>query len=148
MVDIGGGSTELVTGTGAKTTQLMSLSMGCVTWLERYFSDRSLTEENFAQAQQAAKAILAPVAEKLIQQGWQVCVGASGTVQALQEIMIAQGMDELITLPKLERLKQKAIECGKLEELEIEGLTFERALVFPSGLAILIAILKLCILKI
>ena len=59
--------------------------MGCVTWLERYFSDRSLTEENFAQAQQAAKAILAPVAEKLIQQGWQVCVGASGTVQALQD---------------------------------------------------------------
>ena len=50
------------------------------------------------------------MAEKLIQQGWQVCVGASGTVQTLQEIMIAQGMDELITLPKLERLKQKAIE--------------------------------------
>ncbi len=28
------------------------------------------------------------------------------------------------------------------EELEIEGLTFERALVFPSGLAILIAIFE------
>ncbi|VTP80428.1 guanosine pentaphosphate phosphohydrolase [Proteus vulgaris] len=94
------------------------------------------------KAQDAAKAILAPVAEKLIEQGWQVCVGASGTVQALQEIMIAQGMDELITLPKLERLKHKAIECGKLEELEIDGLTFERALVFPSGLAILIAIFE------
>ncbi|MDM3773684.1 Ppx/GppA phosphatase family protein, partial [Proteus mirabilis] len=66
-------------------------------------------------------------------------VGASGTVHALHEIMIAQGMAELITLPKLERLKKKAIECGKLEELEIEGHTFERALVLPSGLAILIA---------
>lgn len=142
VVDIGGGSTELVTGTGAKTTQLMSLGMGCVTWLERYFTDRSLTQENFTKAQDAAKAILKPVANKLIEQGWQVCVGASGTVQALQEIMIAQGMDELITLPKLERLKQKAIECGKLEELEIDGLTFERALVFPSGLAILIAIFE------
>ncbi|MFM2510207.1 guanosine-5'-triphosphate,3'-diphosphate pyrophosphatase, partial [Escherichia coli] len=32
------------------------------------------------------------------------------------------------------------IQCGRLEELEIEGLTLERALVFPSGLAILIAI--------
>ncbi|VFS68460.1 Guanosine-5'-triphosphate,3'-diphosphate pyrophosphatase [Kluyvera cryocrescens] len=30
--------------------------------------------------------------------------------------------------------------AGRLEELEIEGLTLERALVFPSGLAILIAI--------
>lgn len=37
--------------------------------------------------------------------------------------------------------KQRAIHCGRLEELEIDGLTLERALVFPSGLAILIAIL-------
>ncbi|WP_438811309.1 Ppx/GppA phosphatase family protein, partial [Salmonella enterica] len=40
VVDIGGDSTELVTGTGAQTTSLFSLSMGCVTGLERYFSDR------------------------------------------------------------------------------------------------------------
>lgn len=53
---------------------------------------------------------------------------------------MAQGMDERITLAKLEQLKQRAIQCGRLEELEIEGLTLERALVFPSGLAILIAI--------
>ena len=31
VVDIGGASTELVTGTGAQTTSLFSLSMGCVT---------------------------------------------------------------------------------------------------------------------
>jgi exopolyphosphatase/guanosine-5'-triphosphate,3'-diphosphate pyrophosphatase len=31
-----------VTGTGAQTTSLFSLSMGCVTWLERYFTDRNL----------------------------------------------------------------------------------------------------------
>lgn len=53
---------------------------------------------------------------------------------------MAQGMDEQITLAKLQQLKQRAIQCGRLEELEIEGLTLERALVFPSGLAILIAI--------
>lgn len=53
---------------------------------------------------------------------------------------MAQGMDERITLAKLQQLKQRAIQCGRLEELEIEGLTLERALVFPSGLAILIAI--------
>lgn len=54
---------------------------------------------------------------------------------------MAQGMDERITLEKLQQLKQRAIHCGRLEELEIDGLTLERALVFPSGLAILIAIL-------
>ena len=142
VVDIGGGSTELVTGTGAKAQLLYSLEMGCVTWLERYFSDRTLTEENFAQAEAAAQHVIAPIADALKNHGWKICVGASGTVQAIQEIMIAQGMDELITLSKLQQLKHKAIQCHKLEELEIEGLTFERALVFPSGLSILIAIFK------
>jgi exopolyphosphatase/guanosine-5'-triphosphate,3'-diphosphate pyrophosphatase len=140
VVDIGGASTELVTGTGAQTTSLFSLSMGCVTWLERYFADRSLTKENFDQAETAAREVLRPVADVLRYHGWKVCVGASGTVQALQEIMMAQGMDERITLAKLQQLKQRAIQCGRLEELEIEGLTLERALVFPSGLAILMAI--------
>ncbi len=140
MVDIGGASTELVTGTGAQTTSLFSLSMGCVTWLERYFSDRNLAQENFDDAEKAARDVLRPVADELRFHGWKVCVGASGTVQALQEIMMAQGMDERITLAKLQQLKQRAIQCGRLEELEIEGLTLERALVFPSGLAILIAI--------
>jgi exopolyphosphatase/guanosine-5'-triphosphate,3'-diphosphate pyrophosphatase len=140
VVDIGGASTELVTGTGAQATSLFSLSMGCVTWLERFFTDRHLGQENFAAAEQAAREVLRPVAAELHRHGWQVCVGASGTVQALQEIMMAQGMDERITLVKLQQLKQRAIQCGRLEELEIEGLTLERALVFPSGLAILIAI--------
>lgn len=142
VVDIGGASTELVTGSGAQTTALFSLSMGCVTWLERFFSDRNLTKENFADAEAAASEVLKPIIDTLKHYGWKVCVGASGTVQALQEIMMAQGMDERITLPKLQQLKQRAIQCGRLEELEIEGLTLERALVFPSGLAILIAIFE------
>lgn len=120
VVDIGGASTELVTGTGAQTTSLFSLSMGCVTWLERYFADRSLTKENFDLAEAAAREVLLPVADVLRYHGWKVCVGASGTVQALQEIMMAQGMDERITLAKLQQLKQRAIQCGRLEELEIE----------------------------
>ncbi len=140
VVDIGGASTELVTGTGAQTTSLFSLPMGCVTWLERYFADRNLTKDNFGLAENAAREVLRPITDTLNYHGWKVCVGASGTVQALQEIMMAQGMDERITLAKLQQLKQRAIQCGRLEELEIEGLTLERALVFPSGLAILIAI--------
>lgn len=142
VVDIGGGSTELITGNDDKISQLVSLPMGCVTWLERYFNNRILSSGNFRQAELAARNLLLPIADCMKQQGWQICVGASGTVQALQEIMVAQGMDEHITLDKLQQLKEQAVQCGKLEELEIEGLTLERALVFPSGLSILIAIFE------
>lgn len=52
-------------------------------------------------------------------------------------------MDEVITLAKLKRLQKQAMQYEHLEELDIDGLTLERALVFPSGLSILIAIFEL-----
>lgn len=142
VVDIGGASTELIIGEGFDAKALTSLKMGCVTWLEKYFKDRQLTESNFNHAIDAAKQTIVPILEQYQNLGWNVCVGASGTVQALQEIMLAQGMDEVITLAKLKRLQQQAMMADHLEELEIVGLTLERALVFPSGLSILIAIFE------
>ncbi|MFS1464582.1 guanosine-5'-triphosphate,3'-diphosphate diphosphatase [Vibrio lentus] len=143
VVDIGGASTEMIIGEGFSAKALTSLKMGCVTWLERHFKDRQLTATNFDNAIEAAKSTLAPILDSYTDIGWDVCVGASGTVQALQEIMLAQGMDEVITHAKLKRLQKQAMITERLEELEIEGLTLERALVFPSGLSILIAIFEL-----
>ncbi|MEH0373402.1 guanosine-5'-triphosphate,3'-diphosphate diphosphatase [Vibrio mimicus] len=142
VVDIGGASTELIIGEGFEAKALTSLKMGCVTWLERHFKDRQLTATNFNNAILAAKEMLEPILIQYNELGWNVCVGASGTVQALQEIMLAQGMDEVITLAKLKRLQKQAMLADHLEELDIEGLTLERALVFPSGLSILIAIFE------
>ncbi|GLT18983.1 guanosine-5'-triphosphate,3'-diphosphate pyrophosphatase [Vibrio zhanjiangensis] len=143
VVDIGGASTELIIGQGFDAKVLNSLKMGCVTWLENHFKDRQLSADNFANAIAAAKERLRPILTQYTSIGWDVCVGASGTVQALQEIMLAQGMDEVITHAKLKRLQKQAMLTDHLEELEIEGLTLERALVFPSGLSILIAIFEL-----
>ncbi|SPY46214.1 Guanosine-5'-triphosphate,3'-diphosphate pyrophosphatase [Photobacterium damselae] len=142
VVDIGGASTEVVIGTGFEANALTSLKIGCVTWLESYFKDRHLNAENFNAAISAAKMAIAPIVEQYRQLGWETCVGASGTVQALQEIMLAQGMDEIITLAKLKRLQRQAMQYERLEDLDIEGLTLERALVFPSGLSILIALFE------
>ncbi|STO55754.1 guanosine-5'-triphosphate,3'-diphosphate diphosphatase [Grimontia hollisae] len=142
VVDIGGASTEVIIGEGFNASALTSLDMGCVTWLEKHFNDRSLTEKSFNNAIEGAKAVLSPIVKRYRELGWDVCVGASGTVQALQEIMVAQGMDETITLAKLYRLRKQAIGFGQVEELDIDGLTLERALVFPSGLSILIAIFE------
>ncbi|MGR5179170.1 guanosine-5'-triphosphate,3'-diphosphate diphosphatase [Vibrio mediterranei] len=143
VVDIGGASTELIIGEGFEPKALTSLKMGCVTWLERYFKDRQLNKVNFERAIEGAKKTLAPILHHYQTIGWDVCVGASGTVQALQEIMLAQGMDEVITHAKLKRLQKQAMQADHLEELDIDGLTLERALVFPSGLSILIAIFEL-----
>lgn len=107
VVDIGGASTELIIGEGFEPKALTSLKMGCVTWLERHFKDRQLNKNNFDCAINAAKDTLAPILKQYQELGWDTCVGASGTVQALQEIMLAQGMDEVITHAKLKRLQNR-----------------------------------------
>ncbi|MBP8172998.1 MAG: guanosine-5'-triphosphate,3'-diphosphate diphosphatase [Aeromonadaceae bacterium] len=142
VIDIGGASTELVIGEHNDAKLLNSLHMGCVTWLKRYFADGLLNEQNFMAAIEGAKEVLAKVQSSYLQLGWTTCVGASGTVQALQEIMIAQGRSERVTLSKLQELKEQAIQCGQIDKLALQGLAPERLTVFPSGLAILIAIFE------
>ncbi|WMC12400.1 guanosine-5'-triphosphate,3'-diphosphate diphosphatase [Oceanimonas pelagia] len=140
VIDIGGASTELVIGEGASAALLHSLNMGCVTWLHRHFPGGELSEAHFDRAIAAAQHELAPVAARYLKLGWRHCIGASGTVQAIQEIMMAQGENEQITLAKLNRLKARTIACGNIAGLHLPGLTPERVPVFASGLAILIAL--------
>lgn len=140
VIDIGGASTELIIGQRTHPTTLVSLPMGCVTWQIQHFKKQQLSEQHFAAAEQAAKAVLQPVIAQFPADAWQICVGASGTFQSIQNLMLAQGLDESISLDKLQQLKQQIIACGQLEKLRLPGLTAERARVFPGGLAILIAI--------
>ncbi len=143
VIDIGGASTELIIGNKSTPLKLASLPMGCVSWLSRYFTDNSLSPTHFNAAIKAAKNIITPLVAPYKALGWQTCIGASGTVQALQEIMDAKGMGDKITLDILHLLKAQSQACIHIEQLEIDGLTKERAAVFPSGLAILIALFEL-----
>lgn len=142
IIDIGGASTEIIIGVGSTIQAVTSQHIGCVTWLENHFKDNALTNANFNRAIKAAKQQLNSIADHYVSLGWDVCVGASGTIQALQEIMLTQGMDENITLDKLHILRKQAISFGHIDKLAINGLTIERAIVFPSGLAILIALFE------
>lgn len=142
VIDIGGASTEVVVGIDLTPLLLASLNMGCVTFLERYFADGLLSEDNFNQAISAAEMEVNTIAGQYLQTGWQLAVGASGTVQAMQEILVAQGKDEVITLNRLEDIMQQALACGRMEQLHLIGLAQERKQVFPSGLAILIALFR------
>lgn len=141
VIDIGGASTELVVGEQSEALLLNSLDMGCVTWLKRFFQ-QELSETNFELAIDAAKEVISPVLSDYRRLGWQSSVGASGTIQALLEIVTAQGLDERITYQKLKAIQQQVVACGTLEKLDIKGLLEERKPVFASGLAILIALFE------
>ncbi|MGO2290769.1 guanosine-5'-triphosphate,3'-diphosphate diphosphatase [Pseudoalteromonas sp.] len=142
VIDIGGASTEVVIGKGFSALHYKSLNIGCVTYLERYFKDYKLNEANYNAAIKAARLVIDDIAADYKIAGWEVASGASGTVQAIQEIMIAQNLSDSLTLKKLQTIKAQSIEYQTINDLDLPGLSEERRLVFVSGLAILIALFE------
>ena len=142
VIDIGGASTEVIIGKGFDALHYKSLDMGCVTYLERYFKDCKLNDANFNAAIKAARVVVDEIATEYKAAGWQTACGASGTVQAIQEIMVAQNLSDSLTLEKLLTIKNQSICYHTINELDLPGLSEERRLVFVSGLAILIALFE------
>jgi len=142
VIDIGGASTELIIGQGNNVLEAQSLEMGCVTWLNNFFSDKQLSADNFALAIAHAKAVIEPQLIKYKSLGWSQCMGASGTIQAVNEVNSSQKIEEQLTLSLLNNIKQQCINVATIDQLNIDGLKESRQPVFASGLAILIALFE------
>ena len=142
VIDIGGASTELIIGQGSKVLKAQSLHMGCVTWLNNHFSDNQLNSSNFCAAIAAAKQVIEPYIEQYQTLGWSLCMGASGTIQAVNEVNSAQQLETDLTLSVLNTIKQQCIDSAQIDQLQIKGLKASRKPVFASGLAILIALFE------
>src|SRR5690606_40637992 len=94
VVDIGGGSTELIVGEGYEPKQLESLSVGCVDLSRRHFPDGRLTREAFDRARLDVKLELRSVREPFRRHGWARAFGSSGTIRAAAEISRALGLTD------------------------------------------------------
>lgn len=141
VVDIGGGSTELIIGTGYRPQKLESLFMGCVSHSLRFFEGGKVTKGAMKQAELAARNELQPIVARFARDNWQHAVGSSGTVRALANVLQLNGFEEEgITPAGLDRLRSHLIKAGDMEKVELAGLKPERVPVFPGGLAILNAV--------
>ncbi len=142
VIDIGGGSTECIIGTGYKPLKLESLFMGCVSYSLRYFRDGRITKSALKEADLAARAELEPLVGSYTRGNWQHAVGSSGTIRALAEILQLSGYTEgPITLAGLDRLRTQLLRAGDIASAELPGLRPDRQPVLIGGLAILYAVL-------
>ena len=140
VVDIGGGSTELVIGEGLTPLELESLQMGCVSLSERFFRDGKISEKRVERARVAARLELEPIQAAFRRRGWDRCAGSSGTVRAIGEaIQELQPHSRTITGAGLENSLKYMIEAGHVRELRLTPITEDRRPVFPGGVAILAA---------
>ncbi|MBD9657955.1 exopolyphosphatase [Pantoea sp. PNT03] len=138
VIDIGGGSTELVIGEDFEPQLVESRRMGCVSFANLFFPKGEITPENFRRARLSAAQKLETMAWQYRLHGWQYALGASGSIKAACEVLLAMGEKEkLITPETLELLTSEVLKHKSFNALSLPGLSEERKAVFVPGLAIL-----------
>jgi exopolyphosphatase/guanosine-5'-triphosphate,3'-diphosphate pyrophosphatase len=143
VIDIGGGSTEVVIGEGFTPLLLDSLSVGCVGLSSSYFDDGRISEKRFERARTAVRLELEPIQEAYKKLGWLQAFGSSGTVRVLADVVRRLNPDSpRITVDNLRSLADRVIAAGHVDDLDLPDVDAERAPVFPSGLAILLEIVE------
>lgn len=144
VVDIGGGSTELILGTGLTPLKLESLFMGCVGMTRAHFADGKLTAKRFERARMAAQLELRPVRAFFTERGWDRAVGSSGTIRAAANISRSLGLAESgITREAAEAIIERMLAAGRVSRLDLPGLSVERAPVFAGGMSVLVEVLSM-----
>jgi len=143
VVDIGGGSTEVIIGEGFEPICMESLYMGCVSMTVRYFGDGVITAQALKQAELAARVELEPIYKMYKRLGWEVAIGASGTIKAVHSVVKAAAWcEEGISLAALKQLVQALKKAGHIDNIRFDGLSSKRAPVFVGGVVVLYSIFK------
>jgi exopolyphosphatase/guanosine-5'-triphosphate,3'-diphosphate pyrophosphatase len=140
VMDIGGGSTELIIGEGLDPVQMESMQFGCVSTTQRFFPDGQITQKRLRKAQRAVAAELQEIQSLYRKTGWQKAIGSSGTLRSAANICVMNGWSKKgITKQALLTLKAKALSFKRIEDIEIKGLMGQRQPVFIGGLAVILA---------
>lgn len=140
VIDIGGGSTELVIGSGYAVARRQSIDLGCIPVTRRFFPDGNITADAFAAAEEEIRPALAPVAGALSGTGWSEVVGTGGTIMGAGAVMQVRRLcGSAISRKGLDRFKSAMIE-QRLDALGEGIVTAERMAILPGGVALLSAI--------
>jgi exopolyphosphatase/guanosine-5'-triphosphate,3'-diphosphate pyrophosphatase len=141
VIDIGGGSTELIVGRGREPLLLESLHVGCVSMTQRHFADGKVTRKAMKRAQLAARQQFEPVEVAVRNSGYSTAAGASGTVRAIGAVLGELGLSEsdTITAKALGQLEERMCELGDVQHFGRLGFSEDRRAVIAGGFAVLAA---------
>ena len=136
VLDIGGGSTELILGRQFQPRLMESLHMGCVSMSARFFGDGLIDAPRFARAEAAARQELEVIEGIYRARGWDTAIGSSGTLVAIHDAIAELTGRRGITRDGLAALKDRMCTAGQAKCLDLLAVDEARAPVFPGGVAI------------
>lgn len=143
VLDIGGGSTEVIVGKGLDILAVESFSTGTVRQSDGFFIDGRIDDANFDAAIISARGYFEDAVPLYKNHVWDMAYGSSGTLRSISEAIAKNGLgDGTLTLPSLNALRQRLIGFGHVDAIQLAGMKPDRAPVLVGGLAILIAVMQ------
>ena len=138
VIDIGGGSTELIVGSGVTATLLRSLKVGHVRLTDRFFPEGIADDDSIAACRAFIRSFLAEVASAISDYPIDLVVGCSGTFETVAAMArrrsSAGGTTEPITRDEVAAAVSRV--CGattSAERVSIRGLEPHRADTIVAG---------------
>ena len=119
LIDIGGGSTELVSGKGGVSSQLASLEVGCVQIMNSFFKGGDLSKSKYQDAKLAIAIELEPVIKRFKSRPLQNYFGTSGSILAISKILGTWEEGRQITSRNLKEIREKLFSLGNVSEIDL-----------------------------
>lgn len=143
VVDIGGGSTELIIGRDLQPRLTESLYMGCVSMTQQFFSDGKINAKRMRKAILFARQEMEAIANLYRRVGWESAIGSSGTIISINKVLGLQEWGQSgITPATLERLREELVKAEYIDNIQLDGLSSNRRPVFAGGVAVLSGIVE------
>jgi exopolyphosphatase/guanosine-5'-triphosphate,3'-diphosphate pyrophosphatase len=148
VVDIGGGSTEMIVGQGMNPLRRESMYTGCVSASRKFFENGKISEKKMKIAELENALTLFPQSADFKAGNWDEAIGCSGTIKAIANIVREQGWCvNGIDRESLQKLREALIRAKHIDKLKLAGLSENRKPVIAGGLSVLLAIFQILEIK-
>lgn len=144
IVDIGGGSTEVVIGEGFTPQLLNSLEMGCVMMTQKFFADGKIKAKRLQEARVFVLQRMKAINYTYKRLGWESVIGSSGSIKSISSVIREMKLqkNDGINRESLTKLVAICSDYKKIKKLDLPGLSEKRLPVFLGGLIVLAGVFE------
>lgn len=143
VVDIGGGSSEVILGRGHQIEQVESFSIGTVPQSTLFFPRGRIDAASFDAAVLAARSYFEDGAPAFHPSLWQKAYGSSGTIRAISELMQKNGIGNgIVDRAALAALKDLLIASGDISRMNLAGVRADRIPAIIGGATVLLGMME------
>ncbi|MCB2180107.1 Ppx/GppA family phosphatase [bacterium] len=151
MVDIGGGSTELIVGNHHEYSHLDSMKLGAIRVSAMFFSGEDIgpvSPEKFTQVQKYVRNIAIRPIQRVAAFQYDFVIGSSGTIENLANITsyythdLPYTMGEFISTADLRKTVKHLCELNLEERSQVRGISPRRGDIIIGGAGIFLTILE------